>query len=125
MLRFLLDAHISPTVREQIMTKQPAIEIHTLQTWLSGELLQAEDEAILLAAHANGFTFVTYDQKTIPPLISRWAKEERSHAGIIFVDEKSISQGDIGGKVSALLDLWETSHSHDWTNAIKCLKQAK
>ena len=33
-------------------------------------------------------TLVTYDRRTIPPLLKDWAEEGRPHAGVIFVDEK-------------------------------------
>ncbi|HWR17730.1 MAG TPA: hypothetical protein VN577_23070 [Terriglobales bacterium] len=50
-------------------------------------------------------TFVTYDRGTIPPLLKVWAEEERSHGGVLFVDEKTISPTDIGGLVRALISL--------------------
>jgi len=65
---------------------------------------------------------VTYDQRTIAPLIAQWAVEGRDHAGVVFIDRKSISQADIGGKVRALLALWAQGNSLDWTNAVAFLK---
>ena len=47
-------------------------------------------------------TLVTYDRRTIPPLLKAWAEEGLRHAGVIFVDDKTISPADIGGLVSAL-----------------------
>jgi hypothetical protein len=41
------------------------------------------------------------DRRTIPPLLKTWAEEERTHGGVVFVDEKTISPADIGGLVSA------------------------
>ena len=122
MLALLTDAHISPRVAEQRKAKRPEIAIHSLQTWRKGTLLQAEDRFILTAALEEGLTFVTYDQRTIAPLVMQWGMERRSHAGIIFLDDKSLPQADTGGKVRALLSLWEKAHSLDWTNAISFLK---
>jgi hypothetical protein len=36
----------------------------------------------------QGLTLVTYDRRTIPPLLNTRAEEAPSHAGVIFVDEK-------------------------------------
>ena len=36
----------------------------------------------------KGLTLVTYDRRTIPPLLKTWAEEERTHGGVVFVDEK-------------------------------------
>jgi len=63
-------------------------------------------------------TLVTYDRRTIPPLLKDWAEAGRSHGGVIFVDEKSISPADIGGLVRALLALFRQTAKWDWTNRI-------
>ena len=65
---------------------------------------------------------MTYDQHTLAPLITRWAMEGRDHAGILFIDEKSIAPEDAGGKVRALLSLWEQRKNLDWTNVVSFLK---
>ena len=122
MLTLLTDAHISPNVAEQVKAKRPEIVIYSLQEWRGGALLRAGDDGILMAALEEGLTFVTYDQRTVAPMVTQWALEGRNHAGIIFVDEKSIAQEDIGGKVLALLSLWDKANSLDWTNAISYLK---
>ena len=49
----------------------------------------------------QGLTLVTYDRRTIPPLLKTWADESRTH-GRVFVDEKAISPADIGGLVLRL-----------------------
>jgi len=122
MLQLLTDAHISPIVAVQVRAARPEITILSIQEWRNGELLQAEDDAILTAAHEDRLAFVTYDQRTIAPLIAQRAVEGRDHAGVVFIDRKSISQADIGGKVRALLALWAQGNSLDWTNAVAFLK---
>ena len=122
MLAFLTDAHISLSVAEQVKAKQPEIVIYSLQEWRGGALLQADDDVILTAALEERLTFVTYDQRTIAPMVMHWAIEGRDHAGILFIDEKSIAQSDVGGKVRALLHLWDQANSLDWTNVISYLK---
>ena len=73
--------------------------------WESGNFLGKEDSVCLLEAAKQRLTLVTYDRRTIPPLLKLWAEEERSHGGVIFVDEKTISPADIGGLVRALISL--------------------
>jgi len=122
MLGFLTDAHISPHVAKQVKAKQPEIIIHCLRDWREGVFLNATDEAILVAALEERLSLVTYDQRTIAPLATQWLAEGRDHAGIIFIDVKRIPQDDIGGKVRALLNLWDQAKSMDWTNIIGYLK---
>jgi hypothetical protein len=59
----------------------------------------------------------------IPPLLKTWAEEERAHAGVVFVDEKTISPADIGGLVRALKQLARESGRWDWTNRIYFLQR--
>ena len=122
MLSLLTDAHISPIVAEQIKAKRPEIVIYGLPEWRDGAFLEEEDDVILAAALQESLTLVTYDQRTIPPILTQWAMEGRDHAGVIFVDGNSIAQADVGGKVRALLKIWEQAHALDWTNAITYLK---
>lgn len=122
MLSLLTDAHISPIVAEQVRAKRPEIVIYNMQEWHDGAFLDEEDEVILAMALQESLTFVTYDQRTIPPILTRWAMEGRDHAGVVFVDDNSIAQEDLGGKVIALISLWESSHALDWTNAISYMK---
>lgn len=122
MLAFLTDAHISLSVAKQVKSLRPEIVIYSLQDWREGALLQEDDDVILAAALEERLSLVTYDRRTIAPMMMQWAMEGRDHAGIIFIDEKSIVQSDVGGKVRALLSLWDQAASLDWTNAITYLK---
>ena len=67
-----------------------------------GDFPGKEDSACLLEAAEQCLTLVTYDRRTIPPLLKIWAEEGRRHGGVIFVDEKTISPANIGGLVRAL-----------------------
>ena len=44
MLALLTDAHISPSVTEQVRAKRVEIVIHSLQEWRGGAFLQAGDD---------------------------------------------------------------------------------
>jgi hypothetical protein len=118
MLKLLLDEHISPDVANGLHRRNRAIEVRYLVEWEDGRFLGQEDSACLREAAAQGFTLVTYDRRTIPPLLKTWAEEERTHGGVIFVDERTISPADIGGLVWALTRLARETGNWDWTNRI-------
>ena len=99
MLKLLLDEHISPDVANGLRRRNRAIEVFCMAEWEKGHFLGQEDSPCLREAAAQGLTFVAYDRRTIPPLLKTWAEEERTHGGVIFVDEKTISPADIGGLV--------------------------
>ena len=79
--------------------------------WEDGSYLGQADAAGLRAAAAQELTLVTYDRRTIPPLLKAWAEEERHHAGVVFVDDRTISPVDIGGLVRALARLAKEARS--------------
>jgi hypothetical protein len=118
MLKLLLDEHISPDVAHGLDRRNRALEVRYLVEWEDGRFLGQEDSACLREAAAQGFTLVTYDRRTIPPLLKTWAEEERTHGGVIFVDERTISPADIGGLVWALTRLARETGNWDWTNRI-------
>ena len=122
MLAFLTDAHISPDVAAQIQARRPEVVIHTLREWQGGALLQEEDDVILAAAWEERLTLVTYDQRTIAPLITLWAAEGRDHAGVIFISRRTIAQSDRGSQIRGLLALWEAKHTEEWVNLVDYLK---
>jgi hypothetical protein len=123
MLKLLLDEHISPDVANGLRRRNRAIEIHYMVKWEDGYFLGQEDSACLREAATQGLTLVTYDRRTIPPLLKTWAEEERTHGGVVFVDEKTISPVDIGGLVWALTRLARETGNWDWTNRIYFLRR--
>ena len=123
MLKLLLDEHISLAVAAGLSRRIRGVAIRSMVEWESGSFLGQEDSVCLLEAFVQGLTLVTYDRRTIPPLLKRWAEEAHSHAGMIFVDEKTISPADIGGLVKALAMLVKQAHTWDWTNRIVFLRR--
>ncbi len=91
--------------------------------WENGYFLGQQDSACLREAAVQGLTLVTYDRRTIPPLLKTWTEEERTRGGVIFVDEKTISPADIGGLVRALTSLAREAGNWDWTNRIYFLRR--
>ena len=58
-------------------------------------------------------------------MLKLWAEEERSHGGVIFVDEKTISPADIGGLVRSLISLADETGEIDWTNQVYFLRSGR
>ena len=123
MLKLLLDEHISPEVANGLRRRNRAIEVRYMVEWENGHFLGREDFPCLREAAVQGLTLVTYDRRTIPPLLKTWAEEERTHGGVVFVDEKTISPADIGGLVWALTRLARETGNWDWTNRIYFLRR--
>jgi hypothetical protein len=121
MLAYLLDENISPVVAEQITVKIPQIMVHSVHHWHGGEYQGQSDTNVLRAATQEQLTLVTYDLKTIPPLLMEFAADSENHAGVLFVDEVSIRSSDFGGLINALVAHWQRYASEDWTNRIAFL----
>lgn len=113
MLKLLLDEHISPRVAKGLHRHYT---VESMAAWENGRFLGQDDSACLEHAEERGLSLVTYDRRTIPPLLKDWAEAGRKHGGVIFVDEKTISPSDIGGQVRALSKLVRRARDWDWTN---------
>jgi hypothetical protein len=123
MLKLLLDEHISPRVAAGLRRCDPKIIVRSMPEWEDGAFLGQEDSACLQEAFIQELTLVTYDRRTIPSLLKNWAESGRQHAGVIFVDEKTISAGDLGGLVECLDKLVTEARRWDWTDLVYFLKR--
>jgi len=95
MLSFLLDEHVSPDVAVIVGRSRPDIPVYALLNWQDGIWIGESDEEILRAAAVESLTLVTYDQRTFPRLLQRWAELKETHAGVVFVDERTIAPNDL------------------------------
>ena len=123
MLRLLLDEHVSREVAAGLRRRRRSLQVRCMADWEQGSYLGLNDSACLEKAGAQGLTLVTYDRRTIPPLLKAWAQEDRNHGGVIFVDDKTIPPHDIGGLVRALFNLFEDGGRWDWTNRVCFLRR--
>lgn len=89
MLQFLLDEHISPAVCSIVRDRRSQVLIESLLEWRDAGLRGKDDHIVLAAAAEAGYALVTYDLRTIPPLLHVWAAKGLSHHGVIFVDERT------------------------------------
>jgi len=124
-VRLLLDCHISKASVRALRKKSSTIEAEHLATWREGAFLRSSDEEILLACHEERRAFVTFDQRTIPDLLRRWAAEERPHSGVIFGDENSIKPNNPGALARALAALERELAGADLVNAVRFLRREK
>jgi hypothetical protein len=124
MLALLLDENISHEIADQIARKRSDVLVVSLRQWEEGRYLSVDDETLLRAAARAGLTLVTYDQRTIPPLLSRFAEQGLSHGGILFVDQRAIPSNDFGGLIRALIWFWDEHHDRDWADRLAYLRPA-
>jgi len=123
MLKLLLDEHISSAVASGLQRRHCALLVVCMIEWGDGQFLGQPDLKCLKEAAAQGLTLVTYDRRTIPPLLKAWAEEGQSHGGVIFMEEKTIPPSDIGGLVRALGNLWQRKARWDWTDRVCFLRR--
>lgn len=123
MLKLLLDEHISRSVAEGLRRRRQIVVL-CMAEWEDGKFLGQQDSDCLKQAAVEGLTLVTYDRRTIPPLLRSWAEQEQKHGGVIFVDEKTISPSDAGGLIEALSDLWRKTAKWDWGDRICFLRRS-
>lgn len=123
MVKLLLDEHISPAVADGLRRRNRRLTVVCMTAWEKGEFLGQQDSICLQQAVAQGLTLVTYDRRTIPPLLKVWAEEGQKHGGVIFVDEKTISPADTGGLVRALSELARTTAKWDWSDRVCFLRR--
>ena len=121
MLKLLLDEHISLAVAEALRCRNRQVVVLSMAEWEDGEFLGEEDSACLNQAATQGLTLVTYDRRTIPLLLKTWGEEQRKHGGVIFVDDRTIS--DAGGLIRSLTDLSRKTAKWDWTDRICFLRR--
>jgi len=122
-LKILLDEHISPAVAAGLRRSHPVLIVQNLAEWENGHLLGQDDSTCLQRAAGQGLTLVTYDRRTIPPLLKSWAEAGRDHGGVIFMDEKTISPANIGSQVRELSQVVKVASHWDWTSRIWFLER--
>ena len=123
MLQLLTDEQISPAVARHAPSRCRGIAIKAIQSWEGGHFLSATAEVVLREAHKQKLTLVTFDLKTIPPLLRVWAEQGIDHGGVVLVDEKTFAQNDTGGLIAGLCALWKAESLANWMNRVVYLRR--
>jgi hypothetical protein len=89
--------------------------------WENGQYKGLDDDVVLAKAHEQGLTLVTYDLKTIPPLLVQWDQRRIPHAGVIFGSSHTIATNNIGALARALIHVWQEYGDLDRTNRVAYL----
>ena len=118
MIMFLLDEHLSPELARVAKALEAGFPVQSLHEWRSGLFVGQSDARILREALRDGAVLVTFDVNTIPALLQEMAVAEEGHAGVVFVSSKTFSQNDSAGIAAALIRLWRSNKTRDWTNRV-------
>jgi hypothetical protein len=124
MASLLLDENISPVVAREILRKEPAARVGSISEWRNGEFQSSDDETTLTAAAEDTLALVTFDLSTIVPILRVWVEEGRSHAGVIFIDDKSIANDNFGSLIKAVLQAWRRLREVDFTDGVRFLRSS-
>ena len=124
MLHYLLDEQLSPEIARQLGLRSQPIPAVSVHEWREGNFRGRPDSEILETAHQDRLTLVTYDLKTIVPLLREWADDGIPHHGVIFIDNRTIASSDLGTLVRALADAWRVYSKQNWVNRSLFLTRA-
>lgn len=119
-MRLLLDAHIPPAVARAL--QRDGIDAVALRDWLDGAFRTAADDDLLAGALEDRRVLVSFDCRTLPPLLRELAETGQHHGGVILVDERTLRPNDVGGLQRALRQLVEQSCAADWQDVAVFLR---
>jgi hypothetical protein len=100
------------------LSRLPKADITSMQAWGDKKYLGLPDEVILAAAREEERTLVTFDQRTIAPLLKSWAEQGLTHGGVVFIDQRTFAPNDLGGLLHALEALWNVHGKLEWANRV-------
>jgi hypothetical protein len=119
--RLLLDAHVPKSVADGLRSR--GAEAISVADWRGGDMRVADDAALLRAAAEDRLVLVTFDLRTIPPLLKEWAETGQHHAGVVLVDDRTLRPDDVGSLVRAMAELTADATS-EWTDRVVFLRRA-
>lgn len=124
-VRLLLDSHITKATLPALKRRAPELAAEHIADWRPSAFIDADDAEILAVCFEEGRVLVTYDQRTVPGLLRAWAKEERSHAGVIFGDRNTVPPDDAGAVAASIMALVAEIGEAQTTNLVRYLRRAR
>ncbi len=118
-MRLLLDAHFDPAVARTLGERGHDV---VAAVDLGPDVFQAADAEILAFAAAEGRALVTRNIRDFVLLHAEWLGQERSHAGIILVHARTISERDRGAEIRALEGFLQQPPATDLTDTLVWLR---
>jgi hypothetical protein len=111
-LKLLLDEHISESVADALRRRFPALDVQSIyQTSLKG----LADPPLLEVLDQEKRTLVTRDVNSVPLHVRRRLAENKTHAGVIYIDSRRLFQKDVRGLIHRLKKVVEKHGDEDWT----------
>ncbi len=98
--------------------------IESLLEWREGSLRGRDDSIVLAATAEAGYALVTYDLRTIPPLLRVWAAKGLSHHGVVFIDERTCRPQDFSAVADALIRIWDDMRTFEWRDRVAFASRA-
>ena len=96
-LKLLLDEHVWPKLAEKLRAALPEAQIESLHGWKGGRLLHQSDERVLVEAHQAGWTLLTFDLATIPPLLAEKRELGEDHGESSLFPQSHLRKMTTGG----------------------------
>lgn len=120
-MRLILDEHVSLAVKRGL--ERAGIDVVAVADWREGAIRSSKDHPILLAAASVQCVLVTFDLKPLRTLARTWVEGGHHHAGIIFIDDSTFRQADIGGIVRAIQRVVAERGDDDWQDRVEFLRR--
>jgi len=120
-MRLLLDEQLSPAIATGLRRRR--VDVVALRAWSGPAGLGASDSDLLSAAFAGEWVVVSYDRRTLEPLLRAWAEDGQHHGGVVLVDERTLRPNDAGGLVRALRALDSGEGARDWQDRVVFLQR--
>lgn len=116
MICFLLDEHIDPRLRKQLLQREPNMIV-----WCIGDPAAPArgilDPEILTWCAASGFLLVTNNRASMPRHVTKHLAKSAEFPGILVIHPRM----SIGEILDELLLIWQASKADEYRNQIRYL----
>ena len=118
----LLDAHLATGI--VVGLRRLGIDAVSLAEWRGGAYRTGSDDDNLRAAHEERRALVTFDVRSIPPLVRALAEQRSDHSGVILISRKTFAQNDVRQIVQSLARMLNERPGDAFANQVLFLARA-